>query len=226
MTYGDEDYLGIAQAVGAQPADLVEFRPKFEAAAIWYRLDRDPPKRVPPSKLQRQLVSVSKKAKGLLKALGINDLASADDGLSDAALLAVLTSADGSSESAVLEATRRVARLAVLLEAAQGAIDLERMAANAGVDVDTVHREIVRPGHQGEAAVNNWIAAMLSVYRSITGREPGTSVGGPENKNRGKAGGPLIRFLIAAGAPLGLRYSAEAWRKRVRLIVGQPELQD
>jgi hypothetical protein len=67
--------------------------------------------------------------------------------------------------------------------------------------------------------VNDWIANMLGVYRTITGTEPATSVGAPERFNEGIASGPLIRFLQAAGRPLNIKFSEDAWRSRVRTIL-------
>jgi hypothetical protein len=77
----------------------------------------------------------------------------------------------------------------------------------------------VRAGNSGNDAVNNWIAAMMRLYGMITGREPATSVGGPERPNEGIAAGPLIRFLEAAGEPLKIAFSEDAWRSRVRTIL-------
>jgi len=78
----------------------------------------------------------------------------------------------------------------------------------------------VKEGHIGDDAANNWVAAMMGLYRTITGKEPATSVGAPGRRNKGKAGGgPLIRFLATAGQPLGLSYSEDAWRSRVRTFL-------
>ena len=74
-------------------------------------------------------------------------------------------------------------------------------------------------GHTGDDAVNDWIAAMMGLYRRITGKEPATSVGGPERPNEGIAAGPLIRFFQAAGKPLEIEFSEDAWRSRVRTIL-------
>ena len=46
---------------------------------------------------------------------------------------------------------------------------------------------------------------MMSLYGKITGRKPGTSIISPGRPDEGKAAGPLIRFLAAAGRPLGMR---------------------
>ena len=67
--------------------------------------------------------------------------------------------------------------------------------------------------------MNNWIAAMMEIYRKITGAEPATSVGQVDQPNEGIASGPFIRFLQAAGEPLGISYSEDAWRSRVRTIL-------
>jgi hypothetical protein len=60
---------------------------------------------------------------------------------------------------------------------------------------------------------------MMEVYRKITGVEPATSVGHVDQPNEGIASGPFIRFLQSTGEPLGLSYSEDAWRSRVRTIL-------
>jgi hypothetical protein len=77
----------------------------------------------------------------------------------------------------------------------------------------------VREGNPGDDAINGWVAAMMSLYRTITGKAPATSVGAPKRPNEGIAAGPLIRFLEAAGKPLGIEFSEDAWRSRVRTIL-------
>ena len=80
-------------------------------------------------------------------------------------------------------------------------------------------RLTVPKGHQGSTPPRiSWIAAMMSLYREITGKEPVTSVGGPFGDNAGKARGPLIRFLGAAGKPIGIKYSTDGWRSRIRIV--------
>jgi hypothetical protein len=90
------------------------------------------------------------------------------------------------------------------------------MAAN---EVAEVGKLTVQQGNPGDDAVNDWIAAMLGIYRAITGKEPATSVGAPERSNEGIAAGPLIRFLQAAAEPLKIEFSEDAWRSRVRTIL-------
>ncbi len=73
--------------------------------------------------------------------------------------------------------------------------------------------------HRGNHPLNNWIAEMGRIYRDLTGKEPGTSVGAPERTNKGQAGGPFIGFLQAASRPLGVGQSPAAWRKRARSVI-------
>ena len=68
------------------------------------------------------------------------------------------------------------------------------------------------------ALMNGWIEAMLVLYRRITGKKPGISIGGPGRPNRGMPQGPLIRFMDAAGEPLGLEQTLHGLRERTRLI--------
>jgi len=92
-------------------------------------------------------------------------------------------------------------------------------AAKAAVEFGEVGKLIVPDGNPGDGAVNEWIAAMLAIYRDITGKKPATSVGAPSRSNEGIAGGPLIRFLKAAGKPLKIEFAADAWRSRVRTVL-------
>ena len=102
---------------------------------------------------------------------------------------------------------------------AVAAAELDRRAKLASSEVAQVGKLTVREENPGDDAVNDWIAAMMSLYRTITGREPATSVGAEGSANEGIAEGPLIRFLGAAGKPVGLEFSEDAWRSRVRTIV-------
>jgi hypothetical protein len=70
----------------------------------------------------------------------------------------------------------------------------------------------------GDRAVNDWIADMMTLYRKITGRDARTSVGRPEGPNPGAEGGPVLRFLEAAGRPLGIENTPAGWRGHVRSI--------
>lgn len=219
MTYKTSDIRRICEAISVSCDEVLEYRPQFEAAAHWFRLDTKGPKRIPPSQLERNLISIAKKARRLLDALGIDDTTAASDGPSQTAIFQALEAAAVNGETEMLRATERVGRLVETLEGLAAASDIERWANEAATETLNTLRMITPAGHQGDAAANNWIAAMIGLYCKITGRDPGTSVGMPTSKNEGEAAGPLIRFLAAAGKPLGLEYSTDAWRARVRLIL-------
>jgi hypothetical protein len=106
-----------------------------------------------------------------------------------------------------------------IIDCVAAAADFARRAKKGATEVSEVGKLTVQEGNPGDAAVNNWIAAMMSLYRKITGKEPATSVGAPERANEGIAAGPLIRFLQAAGRPLAIELSEDAWRSRVRTIL-------
>ena len=123
------------------------------------------------------------------------------------------------NENAVLEGTRRIGRLVEIVEGVAAAADFERRAREASIELAAVGKLTVREGNFGNDAVNDWIAAMLGIYRTLTGKEPATSIVAPMRPNEGKAAGPLIRFLQAAGKPLNIEFSEDAWRSRVRTIL-------
>ena len=89
-------------------------------------------------------------------------------------------------------------RLVEITDCVAAAAEFDRRAKKAAAEVARVGKLTVREGNPGDDAVNDWIAAMMSLYRRITGKEPRTSVGGPNKPNEGIADGPLIRFLQAA----------------------------
>jgi hypothetical protein len=122
-------------------------------------------------------------------------------------------------ENPVVEATRRIGRLVELVEGIAAAAEFDRRAQKAATEVAQVGKLTVRSGNTGDDAVNDWIAVMLGIYRTLTGKEPATSVGAPLRSNEGKAAGPLIRFLQASGKPLNIEFSEDAWRSRVRTIL-------
>jgi hypothetical protein len=191
----------------------------FEAAALWYRVDRRRPSRIAPSKSREKLERVTKNARRLLESLGVNDPDEAPDGPGDTEILRALVLAGEPNEDPVIEATRRMGRLVEIIDGTVAAAELHRRAKKAATEVVRVGKLTVREGNPGDDAVNDWIAAMMSLYRRITGKEPATSVGAPQRPNEGIAGGPLIRFLEAAGTPLNIEFSEDAWRSRVRTIL-------
>ena len=122
-------------------------------------------------------------------------------------------------ENPVVEAAGRIGRLVELVEGIAAAAEFDRRSQKAATEVGQVGKLTVRSGNTGDDAVNDWIAAMLGIYRTLTGKDPATSVGAPTRPNAGKAAGPLIRFLQAAGNPLNIEFSEDAWRSRVRTIL-------
>jgi hypothetical protein len=218
-TYTTANFEQIATAIGTTVKPVAALQAQFEAAALWFRLDKGRPKRLAPSKQHDKLTQVAKSARRLLKSLGIDDPDNAVDGPGDHEIFRALVLAGEADENAVLEATRRIGRLVEILEGVAAAGELERRAHQAATELAAVGKLTVREGNPGDDAVNDWIAAMLGIYRALTGKEPATSVGAPTRANEGKAAGPLIRFLQAAGQPLNIDFSEDALRSRVRTIL-------
>jgi hypothetical protein len=218
-TYTHTNFEQIATAIGIGVKPVANLQAQFEAAALWFRLDERRARRTAPSKQREKLNQVAKSARRMLKSLGINDPDEAADGPGDAEIFKALVLAGEPDENPVMEATRRIGRLAEIVEGIAAAAELEGRGQKAATEVAEVGKLTVQEGNPGDDAVNDWIAAMLGIYRTITGKEPATSVGAPGRPNKGKAAGPLIRFLQAAGKPLNIEFSEDAWRSRVRTIL-------
>jgi hypothetical protein len=218
-TYDESNFEQVASAIGMDVGQIAKHENLFEAAALWYRSDRRRPSRIAPSKSREKLERVTKNARRLLESLGVNDPDEAPDGPGDTEILRALVLGGEPNEDPVIGATRRVCRLVEIIDGTLAAAELHRRAKKAATEVARVGKLTVREGNPGDDAVNDWIAAMMSLYRTITGKEPATSVGAPARANTGIAGGPLIRFLEAAGKPLNIRFSEDAWRSRVRTIL-------
>jgi len=231
-TYTEEDLERIAAAVGKAAADVEARQKDFENAALMFRLDCGLPLDVvrsrgsTPTQLRRKMERVEKSARRLLKDLGVPrderglvKIEEAHDGPGDVEILKILSWAVEHDEDPVTTATRRVGRLVEILEALEAAGDIEQWARQGAHEVIEFGGLTVPKEHQGDIAFNYWIAAMLPIYKQITGNDPGTSVGTAGSSRRGKGGGPLIRFLAAAEKPLGLEHSADSLRDRVRDIL-------
>jgi hypothetical protein len=217
--YTHSDFEQIAAAIGIAVKQVANLGSQFEAAALWFRLDKKRPRRRAPSKRREKLNQVAKSARRLLKSLGINDPDEAVDGPGDPEIFDALVLTSEPDENPVMEATRRIGRLVEIIEGIAAAIEFEHRVKEAAIEVAEVGKLTVQEGNPGDDAVNDWIAAMLGIYRTITGKEPATSVGAPDRANEGIAAGPLIRFLQAAGKPLEIEFSEDAWRSRVRTIL-------
>ena len=218
-TYEQSNFAQIAAAIGVDVGQIVKHANLFEAAARWYRSDRRRPARIAPSKSREKLDRVAKSTRRLLNSLGVNNPDEAYDGPCDPEILRALVLAGESSVDPVIEATRRVGRLTEIIDGAVAAAELHRRAKEAAAEVTRVGKLTVREGNPGDDAVNDWIATMMGLYRTITGQEPATSVGAPKRRNEGIAAGPLIRFLEAAGKPLEIEFSEDAWRSRARTML-------
>ena len=222
-TYEQAHLERIATAMGVAVGQIAKHEKLFEEAARWYRLARRRPTRMPPSKLRDKLDEVSKCARRLLRSLGVSSPAEAADGPGSRELLSALVLLGERNEDAVIEAVARIGRLAEIVEGLAAAAELEVRAKKAAIEAVKVGKLTVRERNSGDDAINDWTAATMDLYRMITGKEPATSVGAPERPNKGIAGGPLIRFLQAAGKPLQIELSEDAWRSRVRTILeGRP----
>jgi len=226
VTYDQSNFEEIATAVGVDVGQIVKHANAFEAAALWYRLDNRRPARTAPFELHKKLDRVAKSTRRLLNSLGVNNPDEAYDGPCDPEILRALVLAGEPSVDPVIEATRRVGRLTEIIDGAVAAAELHRRAKEAAAEVTRVGKLTVREGNPGDDAVNDWIETMMGLYRKITGQEPATSVGAFGQPNEGVATGPLIRFLEAAGKPLGIEFSEDAWRSRVRTILKGASRQD
>jgi hypothetical protein len=218
-TYVTTNFEQIAAAIGMEVKHIATHENLFEAAALWYRLGRRRPTRIAPSNLRRKLDQIGKIARRLLKSLDIDDPGEAADGPGDREVLAALVLVGELTPDPVIEATRRIGRLVEIIDGIVAASELDRRAKKAAAEVAQVGKLTVQEGNPGDDVVNDWIAAMIGLYRLTTGKEPATSVGAPERANEGIAAGPLIRFLEAAGKPLNIEFSEDAWRSRVRTIL-------
>ena len=64
-TYSREDFEEIASAIDKDIADVCQQEKHFEAAAMWYRLDRKAPKRQTPFVIQRRMTQIVNAARSL-----------------------------------------------------------------------------------------------------------------------------------------------------------------
>ena len=178
--YSSEDFDRIAAAIGKQVADVSAHQKHFENAACAFRLERGLPspelaraRGTTPYKLRLKIQRISKSARRLLRDLGVRNTKDAYDGPGDLEILTVLSWAAKQDEGLVTTATRRVGRLAEIIEAIELAKALERWADQTADEVIEFGRLTVPKEHQGDVAVNDWIAAIMSVYMQITGKDPG-----------------------------------------------------
>jgi hypothetical protein len=218
-TYEQSNFEQVAEAINVKVGQIAKHENLFEEAARWYRLDKRRPRRTAPSSLRRKVDQVAKDARRLLKSLGVNSPDEAD-GPGDPEIRNALVFLGEPNEDSVIEGTRRIGRFIEIIDGVAAAAEFERRAKKAATEVTRVGKLTVLEGNPGDDAINNWIDAMMSIYRKITGKEPRTSVRGPNKPNEGIGDGPLIRFLQAAAEPIKeINFAEDAWRSRVRTIL-------
>jgi hypothetical protein len=84
--YSREDFEQIASAIDKDVAEVCQQEKHFEAAAMWYRLDRKTPKRQTPFVMRRRMRQIANAARRLLRYLEVKDPAQAPDGPATALL--------------------------------------------------------------------------------------------------------------------------------------------
>lgn len=216
FVYSPEDFALVAEELRVPIDSVMVHAPSFEEAALWIRLGERRPDRPPPSKVRKELGKIVTAARRLLEHLGVSDVQDAADGPDDEEVRNWLSDASPGGEDSVLADMEKIGLLVEALDAREAAYRLRRAAVKAASD--PFYRKIVPPGNIGDDILNQWIGTMMSLFTRITGKPPGTSVGRTGRPNEGVASGPLIRFLMAAGAPVGLDQSEDALRRRVRVI--------
>jgi len=211
--YSREDFEQIAAAIRKDVTQVCRHEKRFEAAAMWYRLDQNALKiqRVTPFVMRRRMTQIANAARKLLRHLGVWDPAEAPDGPARA-VLQVLASTDDGTGDAVVRATARIGRLIEILEAANAVRELERRANMGAEQTDRAQRAPRRSCRERLDRVD------MSIYKQIVGTDPGISVVAPGRPGGGKAAGPLIRFLEAAGKPIGIQLSPDSFAGRIKDI--------
>jgi hypothetical protein len=110
-SYEQKNFEQIATAIRMEAGEIAKHGNLFEAAALWYRLNRRRPARIAPSRLREKLDQIPKSARRLLKSLGVNDPNEAVDGPGDREILNALVLLGEPNPDPVVEATRRIGRL-------------------------------------------------------------------------------------------------------------------
>jgi hypothetical protein len=216
LVYSGKDFAPIAEAIKISLDKVTIHAAAFEEAALWIRLGERRPQRPPPSEVRRRLRKIATAARRLLEHLGVSDVQDAANGPDNEEVRNWLADASFGGEDSVLAHMEKIGLLVEALDARAAAYRLKGTALKAASD--PFYGKIVPLGNTGDEFLNAWIATMMSLYERITGKPARTSVGGPGRSSEGVATGPLIRFLLAAGGPVGLDQSEDALRRRVRLI--------
>jgi hypothetical protein len=220
VTYSEDDFERIAAAIGKDVADVRRHEEAFEAAAMWYRLNRNGStvKRTPPSAIKKRMKQIANAAQKLLWHLEVVNYRNAADGPGDFALLEALASTEDGGEDEVIKATAQIGTLEDILKTIGAAQTLEQRAHKAADDAVRMSELTLPKGRRGDRTLNIWIADMMGICEQITGKASRVSVisTGPK---RGKPAGPFVRFLEAAIKPLiaeGEPLSLKSLHERVR----------
>jgi hypothetical protein len=216
FAYSTQDLENIAAAIKVNMRRVGELRNQFDAAAAWYRADLGSPRRTPPSSIRRQASAIAAAARRLLRHLEIYDYRKALEGPRDLELLDALALAGNGAEEDVLRASERVARLIDIFDAIDACQELEHRAQQAVKNALEIGRLTTPRGRHGNNALRSWTAEMMPIFKALTGKNPRISV-----NDRGGPTGPFLRFLIAAGGPLGIREEelTDGARPRARTLV-------
>src|SRR5262245_53505831 len=154
-TYEQANFEQIANDLGMKAEQIVKHKNQFEAAALWYRLDRRGLRRIVPSKLRGKLDRIAKSTRRLLKCLGVDNPDEAADGPGGREILAALVSVREANEDLVITATQRIGRLPEIVEAVVPATQREHRAKKASTGVAEIGKLTVRQGNPGDDAVND-----------------------------------------------------------------------
>ena len=157
---------GSEEFVANYSAALASIFDQHAEIAANRRLDKRRPRRTAPSKRREKLKQVANNARRLLKSLGINDPDEAADGPGDPEIFQALVLIGERNANPVMEATRRIGRLVEIVEGTAGAAEFDRRARKATTEIAEVGKLTVRQGNPGDDAVNEWITAMMAVYRA------------------------------------------------------------
>jgi hypothetical protein len=200
---------------------LLRHSREFEQAAFWYLHLEPHPLGGKASALRAEAEKIGKQAKRLLKALGIEDVRQAPDGPAPR-ILELLTYGESAQESLIIDATKRIGRLAEICNAVAATREITSHAEKASPGIQQLANAMGLTGHTGDQALELWLGSMMAVYSRITGSRPKMNVGASGRPDQGKASGMFLEFLAAAGAPLGIKLSLDALRGRARAVLKHP----
>lgn len=219
--YSNAEYQSIASALGVPLEHVMAHMPEFEAAVSWYRSSERSPLPRTPSEMRKKAKQISGAARRLLHHLGIDDPRQAADGPGIPWILDLLAYGEGVCRETVVDATKRVGRLAEVLDGIAATGEIEGYGHAAVPAIKRLGEVLGIGGHRGDLAEKLWLEAMMSLYEKITGERPRMTVGAAGTDREGEARGRFIDFLKAAGRPLGIKINSDAWRSKARTVLAE-----